>query len=32
MPDKWKQISDLYHAALMLPENERSLPANVRYQ
>jgi serine/threonine protein kinase/Tol biopolymer transport system component len=24
MPDEWKQISDLYHAALKLPENERA--------
>src|SRR5512139_1311487 len=24
MPDEWKQISDLYHAALKLPENERT--------
>jgi len=22
MPDKWKEISDLYHAALKLPESE----------
>lgn len=24
MPDKWKQISDLYHAALEVPESERA--------
>jgi eukaryotic-like serine/threonine-protein kinase len=24
MPDEWKQISDLYHAALKLPESERA--------
>jgi eukaryotic-like serine/threonine-protein kinase len=24
MPDEWKQISDLYHAALKLPESERT--------
>jgi hypothetical protein len=24
MPDEWKQISDLYLAALKLPENERA--------
>ena len=24
MADEWKQISDLYHAALKLPENERA--------
>ena len=24
MPDEWKQVSDLYHAALKLPENERA--------
>ncbi len=24
MPDEWKQISDLYYAALKLPESERA--------
>jgi hypothetical protein len=24
MPDQWRQISDLYHAALKLPEGERA--------
>ena len=24
MPDEWKQISDLYHAALKLPESEHA--------